>query len=520
MALEPDLFIPSSKADYVICDQLNDIFIDAVTRRVSDVHFKEDNGRCNVRFRMPGGEVWLRSSFDHETARIFDSKIRARAKLPFNEREAALGGRMSFKIGNEGVDVRVELSPGVSGQLIACRMLHQSNSDKKLKDFYMSGQARLALNRILREPDGLFIVTGPTGSGKTTLLYSVLNELYNEIYQRNCNIVTIEDPVEYSVPHFHQMRVTRSLSFSDGLRSALRQDPDVIMVGEIRDPESASIAIQAANTGHLVFSTMHANSAAETIDRFMRLGIDPLTVGSTLRGVSAQRLLQTVTEDCPRQAPTPLQQQWLAKHGIFPDPDTRYPAPQGKQHLAGYVPVMELMLMNSAVQLAIPHGTQAIVNAAARQGQYETLAMCGERLAAQGVVPLNKVIQITSSFVSVRPYVKRLGEMAVLQGIMTRKEMWDLVDFQAQQILQGGDPIHLGKLLIQNQKCTPDQVVWMAGYTSDAREIMDRSLKTEKERQAFLPIVQAWIPGEQSLFDLVIKEGLCEKQGIYDAFSI
>lgn len=516
MAIEPDLFLSSSRVDQPICDQLNGIFIEAVERRVSDIHFQESGNQCHVRFRMPGGTVWHRSSHDFETARMFDNKIRSRAKLSFSEREAPLDGRMSFRINNEGVDVRVALTPGVSGQMIVCRMLLQSNGRKNLNDIAMSSQVRLALSRVLKEPDGMLIVTGPTGSGKSTLLYSILNELNDG----ERNIVTIEDPVEYRVPQFHQMPVSRNLSFADGLRAALRLDPDIIMVGEIRDAETAAVAIQASNTGHLVLSTMHANSAAEAIGRFVSLGVDPVTLGATLRAISAQRLLQQVTPDCPRKPPTQLQKIWLEKHGIYPDFGTEYPFPQGKQHFDGYTPVIELMLSDSFVQPFITHGTREIMNAASKQPQYETLAMGGERMAAQGLVSLEKVIQVTSSFNAMKINTKRLGELAVARGILSRNEMWSLIDQQAQDVLMGNDAVHIGQILVRRGLCTPEEVVSMAGYTIDAREIIERLVKSDRDRHVFFQASKTWIPGEQSLFDLAVSEGLCESRSINELFCI
>lgn len=513
---EPDLFLSSSRNEQSVCDALNQIFIDAVTRRVADVHFHENNGICRVRFRLPGGVVWEHSVHDFETARVFDNKIRSRAKLSYSERESPMDGRMSFRINAEGVDVRVALTPGVSGQLIVCRLLMQSNGRKNLDDIAMSPSVRLALKRILDEPDGLMIVTGPTGSGKSTTLYSILNELNNG----ERNIITIEDPVEYRVPGFHQMPVSRSLSFANGLRAALRQDPDVIMVGEIRDAETANVAIQASITGHLVLSTMHANTAAEAVTRLVKLGVDHSTLGAALRAISAQRLLSTVTPDCPKAPPTEFQQAWLEKNGISPDHDTEYPAPENKNHYSGYAPVMELMLADHVVQSAIDHGAREIVNAASRQAQYETLARCGERMAAQGQFSLAQVMQITSEFSTMKISTRRLGELAVERGLITRKNLWEIIDKQSNDRLNGNDPVHVGHILVERGLCTPEQVVDMTGYTLDAKEVIERLIKADQDRHVYYRLLDSWVPGEQSLFDMAFSAGLCELGSINEIFRI
>lgn len=513
---EPDLFLSSSRNEQSICDSLNQIFIDAVNRRVADVHFHESEGCCRVKFRLPGGAVWEHSVHDFETARIFDNKIRSRSKLSYSERESPMDGRMSFRINNEGVDVRVALTPGVSGQLIVCRLLMQSNGRKNLSDISMSPAVRLTLKRILDEPDGLMIVTGPTGSGKSTTLYSVLNELNNG----ERNIVTIEDPVEYRVQGFHQMPVSRNLTFADGLRAALRQDPDIIMVGEIRDAETAGVAIQASITGHLVLSTMHANTAAEAITRLAKLGVDHATLGAALRAISAQRLLPMVVPDCPKKPPSEFQKAWMEKNGITPDPGTEYPAPECKEHFSGYAPVIELMLADPVVQSEIGRGAREIVNAASRQAQYETLAKCGERMAAQGLISLSRVMQLTSDFSAMKISTRRLGELAVERGFLTRQESWAIIAKQAEDRMAGRDPVHVGRILVERGICTPEQVVELAGFTLDAKEVMERLIKTDLDRHTYYRLLDNWIPGEQSLFDMAFHAGLCELGAINEIFRV
>ena len=520
MSLEPDLFVPSGRSDAETCQVLNDIFIEAARKRVADIHFRDDGQGLDVRFRLPGGELWTYTTLPHEIARQVDTKIRARSKMAFNERQAAMDGRMSLRVDDQRVDVRVSLTPGVGGtQLIVNRLLMQSNAEKRLADVRMTPAVRQTFHQLIREPNGLFVVTGPTGSGKTTTLYAVLNELNNG---KN-NIITIENPVEYRVKGLHQIDVSGGLTFAQALRAVLRQDPDVILVGEIRDSETAHVAIDAAITGHLVLSTLHANTAAEAVTRFIELGVDPMTLGAALRGVSAQRLISTVKPDCPRHPPTEAQVAWLACHGIRPDHGTEYPFASNRQDYSGFSPVMELIVTDRAFQQVMDRGAMKMVNSAAGQSQFDSLAHAGERMAAMGYTTLEEVMRVVSSIDAVKIVTKRIGEMAVSRGFISRRNLWAMLDERATALLSAGvtaTPPSEERLLVERGYCTREQVVDMIGYTCGATAIMEGLIRTDDARFTYQEILGKWTPGENSLFELAYKAGLCDHGGINEQVSL
>ncbi|QKE37388.1 GspE/PulE family protein [Ferrovum myxofaciens] len=520
MSLEPDLFVSSGRSDAEACQILNGIFTEAARKRVADIHLRDDGHSLDVRFRLPGGELWTYTTLSMEVARQVDTKIRARSKMAFNERQAAMDGRMSLKVDGGRVDVRVSLTPGVGGtQLIVNRLLMQSNAEKKLSDVRMTPAVRQTFHQLIREPNGLFVVTGPTGSGKTTTLYAVLNELNNG---KN-NIITIENPVEYRVKGLHQIDVCGGLTFAQALRAVLRQDPDVILVGEIRDSETAHVAIDAAITGHLVLSTLHANTAAEAVTRFIELGVDPMTLGAALRGVSAQRLISTVRPDCPKRPPTEAQVAWLANHGIRPDNGTEYPHIENRQDFNGFSPVMELVITDRAFQQVMNQGAQKMVNSAAGQPQFEGLAQAGERMAAMGHTTLEEVMRVVSSIDAVKIVTKRIGEMAVSRGHLSRHTLWAMLDERATALLDAGitaTPPSEGKLLVERGYCTREQVVDMIGYTWGAQNIMENIIRTDDARFTYQDLLGKWTPGENSLFELAYRAGLCDFGGISQYVNI
>lgn len=311
-----NLFISVSRTEDHIVSFLNETIKQAVQERVADIHFQITDRLCRTRFRMPGGALVNHADVDRNWMPVIDEKVRTRARLSVTDRLSMQDGRISLLIDDVNVDIRVAISPGVNGsQLIVCRLLNQSNSNIRLADIMMTPSVREAFERILIEPNGLFLVTGPTGSGKTTTLYSLLNELNEEAR----NIITIENPVEYRVPEFHQINVDgQSTTFAGALRSVLRQDPDVILIGEIRDQETANIAVQAAITGHLVLSTLHSNNAAMAITRMVEFGIDPHTLAAALRGVMAQRLIKKLAnpEEAARTVPNESEKMWLKVNNI------------------------------------------------------------------------------------------------------------------------------------------------------------------------------------------------------------
>jgi len=274
---------------------INAILAQAVQHGASDIHLEPIDEGLAVRIRRDGlMEEILR--LPPAVAPMLVSRVKVMSRLDIAERRLPQDGRMSVTLGHRGLDVRVSTLPARNGERVVMRVLDQAAVALELKDLGLDPVTGAALNDALASPNGILLVTGPTGSGKTTTLYAALKTLNSG----RRTILTVEDPVEYAVPGIGQTQVdTRvGLTFAQGLRAILRQDPDVVMVGEIRDRETAEIAVQAALTGHLVLSTVHANSAAGAITRLRDFGVESFLIAATLRAVVAQRLVRLVCGDC------------------------------------------------------------------------------------------------------------------------------------------------------------------------------------------------------------------------------
>ncbi|NLJ79540.1 MAG: Flp pilus assembly complex ATPase component TadA [Firmicutes bacterium] len=276
----------------------NMILQQAVAEKASDVHLEPDEEGMRVRIRIDG---LLREMMEIPKSLRGDvnSRIKIMANLDITERRRPQDGRIQMKIDDQEVDMRISSLPTVHGEKIVARILHKSKDLISLNDFGFSPESQRKIEMMLRPSQGLVLVTGPTGSGKSTTLYGFLNRLNSP----KKNIVTVEDPVEYQLAGVNQVQVNpkADLTFATGLRAVLRQDPDVIMVGEIRDEETAEIAVRSALTGHLVLSTVHTNSAVATITRLMNMQLEPYILSSTIIGIVAQRLVRTICSDCREQ---------------------------------------------------------------------------------------------------------------------------------------------------------------------------------------------------------------------------
>ncbi|MDD5056538.1 MAG: ATPase, T2SS/T4P/T4SS family [Sideroxydans sp.] len=511
--MQNKLFISTSKDEEAVVGCLNDVIIQAVHERVADVHFQMTDGLCRIRFRMPGGSLVNHRDIPRTWMTIIDEKIRARARLSVTDRLGMQDGRISLRINSCNVDIRVAISPGVNGsQLIVCRLLDQSNSNRRLADINMTPAVREAFDRVLLEPNGLLLVTGPTGSGKTTTLYALLNELNNEAR----NIITIENPVEYRIAEFHQINVDgQSVTFASALRSVLRQDPDVILIGEIRDQETANIAVQAAITGHLVLSTLHANNAAMAITRMLEFGIDPHTLSAALRGVTAQRLIRTLAspEECDHSPPNDAEKAWLKASNAY-RPNAEYLQPT--KGYKGFTPVMEVILADHRVKKAFLHGVDEIYAAASRQSQFETLAQAAEHFAFSGVTSLEEACRVSS--IQEAPTIKnrRLGQVLVERGMVSAESMHNLLSLQSDGRKQGNHQ-RIGKLLLDQGMCSAEDLIEAVGFTAEAHDILLRVCITEERRHALANLVQKWTPGVDSLFRAALDSNLVSSEELTDA---
>jgi general secretion pathway protein E len=300
-ALNEPADLLDSADDAPIIRLINVLFAEAIRQNASDIHIEPFEGRLLIRLRIDGvlREVMQPPA---AVAPLVASRIKIMAKLDIAEKRLPQDGRISLKIANRPVDVRVSTMPSGHGERVVLRLLDKQAGRLQLEHIGMDAETTARLDDIIHKPHGIFLVTGPTGSGKTTTLYASLSRL-NE---GNRNIMTVEDPIEYFIDGVAQSQVNPKvdMSFARGLRAILRQDPDVVMVGEIRDLETAQIAIQASLTGHMVFSTLHTNTAIGAITRLRDMGAEPFLLASSLVGVLAQRLLRVLCPHC--REPTAL----------------------------------------------------------------------------------------------------------------------------------------------------------------------------------------------------------------------
>lgn len=290
--------ILTSEESAPIIKFVNALFYQAIKKRASDIHIEVMEKQGEVRFRIDG-MLTKNADLDKKIVNLIISRIKVISNLDISEKRIPQDGRTQIKIAGETLDIRVSILPTFYGERVVMRILMQGSQIPKITELGFNSTLIDDVKRLLRLSHGIILVTGPTGSGKTTSLHSFLREVKSP----EKNLITVEDPVEYKSDNIAQIQVNEKvgLTFASALRSILRQDPDVIMIGEIRDEETASIAIRAALTGHLVFSTLHTNSAAATISRLADMGIEPFLISSSLLGILAQRLARVLCHECKEE---------------------------------------------------------------------------------------------------------------------------------------------------------------------------------------------------------------------------
>ncbi|MEM7809271.1 MAG: ATPase, T2SS/T4P/T4SS family [Planctomycetota bacterium] len=284
---------------------INLVLLQAIKDKASDIHFEPFEDEFKIRYRIDGVLYEMMPPPSH-IAPAISSRVKVMANLDIAERRVPQDGRIELTVNNQPVDLRVSVLPTMFGESVVMRVLDRSNVSLDLDKVGLAGDDLSTVRTLINKPNGIVIVTGPTGSGKTTTLYSALREL-NEPTEK---LITAEDPVEYDIDGIVQCQIKPDIELTFGriLRAMLRQDPDVILVGEIRDKETAEIAVQASLTGHLVFSTLHTNDAPSSIARMLDLGLEPFLITATLEGVVAQRLVRKVCRDCKTAYTPPLEQ--------------------------------------------------------------------------------------------------------------------------------------------------------------------------------------------------------------------
>ncbi|MHB1330694.1 MAG: GspE/PulE family protein [Minisyncoccota bacterium] len=290
----------TQKKSYRVSKILEIVLAGGVALDTSDIHLEPAENEVRLRYRLDGVLTDV-LNFDSETFDLLLSRLKLVSNLKLNIKDKAQDGRFSIKLGDNSVEVRVSLLPGENGESVVLRILSPDSIEITLDKHDIHPKLLAQLKKEVRKPNGMILTTGPTGSGKTTTLYAILKEIYSP----DVKIITIENPIEYHLKGIVQTQTNDegNYTFAEGLRSALRQDPDVIMVGEIRDSETASTAVNAALTGHLVLSTLHTNNAAGTFPRLLDLGINPKVLSSAVNISLAQRLVRKLCPDCKKEVP-------------------------------------------------------------------------------------------------------------------------------------------------------------------------------------------------------------------------
>lgn len=379
---------------------VNLIFTEAIQQRASDIHFEPSETGLRVRYRIDG-VLQTRHAPAHEYQAQLLTRIKVMAKLDIAERRLPQDGRIKLKMGRREIDFRVSTVPVVGGERIVLRILDKGNVMVGLDKVGMIPEVLAEFRRLINMPEGIVLVTGPTGSGKTTTLYSAISDLYND----EINIMTIEDPVEYNLRGIAQIAVHHkiNLNFARGLRHILRQDPDVVMIGEIRDTETAEIAIQAALTGHLVLSTLHTNDAPSAITRLVDMGIEPYLLSSSIIGVVAQRLVRRICPSC-KEPYKPLMAD-LASIGLVPEKLENGNAYRGAGCPAcfglgykGRHGAYELLTVDNEIRKQIVRSPDAVIlREIALRGGMKTLREHGAELVRQGITTIAEVLRVTRS---------------------------------------------------------------------------------------------------------------------------
>ena len=381
--------------DAPVIRMVNSLLKQAVQGGASDIHIEPLENDVRVRFRIDG-ELWEVLSLPKKSFPATVSRIKIMADLDISEKRIPQDGRTRLIIDGREIDFRISTLPSIQGEKIVMRILDRTNAIMSLEKLGFGTENEQKIKSLIRRPHGMIIVTGPTGSGKTTTLYSVLTELNNP----NRNIITLEDPVEYSLPGINQVQINTKagLTFPAGLRAILRQDPDIIMVGEMRDGETAELGVRAALTGHLFFSTLHTNSSAGTIARMVNMGIENYLLSSSLVGVVSQRLIRRLCKNCSK--PYQLDEETAVRLKIPEYAGKQFYAPTGcnmcrQSGYLGRMALHEVMEVGMETRKAITNNVQSedeLEEIAVGEGMI-TMSMDGVQKAALGLTSLQEVMR-------------------------------------------------------------------------------------------------------------------------------
>ncbi len=383
--------------DAPIIRLINAILSQAVREQASDIHIETFEDRLSVRFRIDGvlSEVL---SPKRMLAPLLVSRLKVMAKLDIAEKRVPQDGRISVRLAGHAVDIRMSTIPSAHGERVVLRLLDKQAGQLQLAQLNMNDQVREGYERGLHSAHGIILVTGPTGSGKTTTLYAGLTH----INESTRNILTIEDPIEYMLPGVGQTQVNAKvdMTFARGLRAILRQDPDVVMVGEIRDLETAEIAVQASLTGHLVLSTLHTNTAIGAVTRLQDMGIEPFLLSSSLIGVMAQRLVRLLCKDCREEhAVTDAEAEWL---GLPAGSGQTIYRPRGCErcNYTGYrgrTGIYELIEIDDAMRTLIHENASEMEMVKLARERAPGMLGDGQRRVLAGETSMEEVMRVTTA---------------------------------------------------------------------------------------------------------------------------
>jgi len=379
---------------------VNQVLKDAIELRASDIHLEPFEDEFRIRYRIDGNlqEIPVPAQLKRFQPAIV-SRIKILSHLNIAEKRLPQDGAIKILVGDAEVDIRVSIIPMIHGEAVVMRLLRQNVTLRGLAELGMAPREYECFRRVLQLPHGIILVTGPTGSGKTSTLYTALNEINDSVRK----IVTIEDPVEYRLKGVNQIQVSEKagLTFARGLRSILRHDPDVILVGEIRDQETAQIAVQASLTGHLVFSTLHTNDAPTAFTRLVDMGVEPYLVASSVEAVLAQRLVRVLCERCKQPDNSPAAQAFKARVGI-PAEVTIFKAVGCREcrntGFFGRHAIFEWLDTDAEIRrLVLQNASTDQIREAARRAGMSTLAEDGWRLVRQGITTVEEVLSVTTA---------------------------------------------------------------------------------------------------------------------------
>ncbi len=387
-------------ADAPVVKLLQSLFEDAVQIGASDIHIEPEEKVIRIRQRVDG----VLQEHVMDEARIAQAlvvRLKLLAGLDISEKRLPQDGRLSIKVKERSLDIRMSTMPVQYGESVVMRLLDQTGGILDLSDLGMPMELRTRFQTIVQRPHGMLLVTGPTGSGKTTTLYAALSLLNKP----EAKIITVEDPVEYRLPRINQVQVNTGigLTFARVLRSALRQDPDIVLVGEIRDEETAEIGLRAAMTGHMVLSTLHTNDAVSTVNRLLDMGVKSYLLASSLHAILAQRLVRRICESCTQPAePDNQQKAWLVKHANTDVVHSIFKKGEGCPHCnyTGYhgrIGVYELLYLDQKLSEILARGDSAAFALAARDMKaYTPLNMVALQYAVEGITTLAEVLRISA----------------------------------------------------------------------------------------------------------------------------